>query len=130
MVGSGLIQSLLLLLFQPTEENMNETVKRDYDNFMKLRGNSPNTQRTKELIQHIADDGFDENVYKESRNWTYLSVLKKLKETFVGFYFKRLEDLSSTNLDFERVADLDNKIGQYIIQLWRLRKFIQPEVQI
>ena len=66
MAGSGVVQSLLLLLFQPTEEEMNEIVQRDYDEFMKLRGSAPNTLRTREVIQHIADDGFDEG-YDQAR---------------------------------------------------------------
>lgn len=130
IAGSGVIQSLLLLLFQPTEEYMNEIVKRDYDDFMKLRGNAPNTLRTRELIQHIADDGFDENVYKESRNWSYLAVLKKLKGSIVEFYFRKLNENALTDPDLEFNADVDNRIGEYIIQLWRLRKVIQPEVQV
>ena len=130
LAGSGVIQSLLLLLLIPSEENMNENVKKEYDGFMKLKGDSSYTQRTKELMQFIADDQFEEDIYKESRNWSYLPILKNLKETFVGFYFRKLEDLNSSNIDLERVADIDNKIGQYIIQLMRLRKVIQPEVQI
>ena len=130
MAGSGVVQSLLLLLIQPTKENMNETVTKDYDEFMKLRGNVPNTLRTKEVIQHIADDGFDENVFKESRNWTYLSDLKKLKGNIVEFYFRRLNEIVSTDPDLELVADIENRIGEYFLQLWRLRMVIQPEVKV
>lgn len=129
LAGSGVIQSLLLLLLQPTDENMNETVKKDFDNFMKLRTGTI-SQRTKELMQFVADDKFDEDVYKASQNWTYLAVLKKLKETFVEFYFKKLEDLHLLNSDLENIADVDNRIGLYLIQLLRLRLVIQPEVQI
>lgn len=130
MAGVGTVQSILLLLLQPTEESMNETVQKDYDEFMKLRGKGSYTKRTRELIQYIADDGFNETVFKESRNWVYLSELKKLKEGFVRFYFKRLEDITRNHKDLDCVADLDNRIGEYIIQLMRLRKVIQPEVQV
>ena len=130
MAGIGTIQSILLLLFQPTEENMNETVKKDYDEFMKLRGEGSNTKRTRELIQFIADDGFEETIFMESRNWSYLSELKKLKEGFVGFYFGRLEDITKNQKDLDCVADLDNRIDDFIIQLLRMRKVIQPDVQV
>ncbi len=130
MAGVGAIQALLLLLFQPTEENMNETVQKDYEEFMKLRGKGSNTLRTKELIMYIADDGFNETVFKESRNWVYLSELKKLKESFVRFYFKRLDDITRNHQELDCVADTDNRIGEYIIQLMRLRKVIQPDVQV
>ena len=91
LAGSGIIQSLLLLLLIPSEENMNENVKKEYDGFMKLKGDSSYTQRTKELMQFIADDQFEEGIYKETRNWSFLPILKNLKETFVGFYFRKLE---------------------------------------
>ena len=130
MAGTGVVQSLLLLLFQPTEENMNESVEKDYEEFMKLRGKGSNTKRTKELIRFIANDSFDETVFKVSRNWVYLSELKKLKESFVRFYFNRLEDITKNHKDLDRVADLDNRVGEYILQLLRLRLVIQPEVQV
>ena len=130
LAGSGVIHGLLLLLFQPTEETMNETVQKEYDGFMKLREGTSSTHRTKEVIQFIADDKFDEGIYKESLNWTYLSTLKNLKEEFVSFYFKKLKDIENENLDMDCIADIDNRIGEYVIQLMRIRLVIQPEGRI
>lgn len=130
LAGSGVIHGLLLLLFQPTEESMNETVQKEFDGFMKLREGTSTSHRTKEIIQFIADDKFDERVYKDSLNWTYLSTLKNLKEEFVRFYFKKLNELENEKLDMDCVADIDNRIGEYVIQLMRLRLVIQPEVKI
>ncbi len=130
LAGSGVVHGLLLLLFQPTEETMNETLKKEYDGFMKLRKGTSSSHRTKEIIQFIADDKFDEGVYKDSLNWTYLSTLKNLKEGFVRFYFKKLNELENEKLDMDCVADIDNRIGEYVIQLMRLRLVIQPEVRI
>ena len=130
LAGSGVIHGLLLLLFQPTEETMNETVQKEYDGFMKLREGKTTSHRTKEIIQFIADDKFDEGVYKDSLNWTYLSTLKSLKEEFVTFYFMKLKDLENENLDLNSIADLDARISEYVIQLMRLRLVIQPDVKI
>lgn len=130
LAGTGVIQSLLLLLFQPTDENMNETVTKDYENFMKLKEDSSSTQRTRELIRFIADDSFGEDIYKDSDNWTYLAELKRIKETFVRFYFSKLLEIESSYKDLDIVADVDNRIGQFVIQLMRLRLVIQPDVQI
>lgn len=129
LAGSGVIHGLLLLLFQPTEETMNETVQKEYDGFMKLR-EGKTSHRIKEIIQFIADDKFDEGVYKDSLNWSYLSTLKNLKEEFVSFYFKKLSDLENESLDMDNVADLDARISDYVIQLMRLRLVIQPDVKI
>jgi len=130
LAGSGAIHGLLLLLFQPTEETMNETVQKEYEGFMKLREGKSTSHRTKEIIQFIADDKFEEGVYKDSLNWSYLSTLKNLKEEFVSFYFKKLSDLENENLDMDNVADLDARISEYVIQLMRLRLVIQPNVKI
>jgi hypothetical protein len=130
LAGSGVVQSLLLLLFQPTDENMNETVTKDYENFMKLKEGSSSTIRTRELIRFIADDGFGGAIYKDSDNWTYLAELKRIKEVFVRFYFSKLKDIESSYKDLDIIADVDNRIGQFVIQLMRLRLVIQPEVQI
>ena len=97
---------------------------------MKLREGKPTSHRTKEIIQFIADDKFDEKLYKDSLNWTYLSTLKDLKEEFVTFYFMKLKDLESGELDIDSVADLDSRISEYVIQLMRLRLVIQPDVKI
>jgi hypothetical protein len=130
LAGSTVIHGLLLLLFQPTEESMNDTVQKEFDGFMKLREGTSTSHRTKEIIQFIADDKFDEGVYKDSLNWTYLSTLKNLKEEFVTFYFKKLKDLENENLDMDSIADLDARISEYVIQLMRLRLVIQPDVKI
>ena len=130
LAGSGVIHGLLLLLFQPTEETMNETVQKEFDGFMKLREGKSTSHRTKEIIQFIADDKFDEDLYKDSLNWTYLSTLKSLKEEFVTFYFMKLKDLENENLDLDSIADLDARISEYVIQLMRLRLVIQPDVKI
>jgi hypothetical protein len=130
LAGSGVIHGLLLLLFQPTEETMNETVQREFDGFMKLREGQPVSHRTKEIIQFIADDKFNEEIYKDSLNWTYLSTLKNLKEEFVTFYFMKLKDLENGDLDIDSIADLDARISEYVIQLMRLRLVIQPDVKI
>lgn len=130
LAGSGVIHGLLLLLFQPTEETMNETVQKEFDGFMKLREGKSTSHRTKEIIQFIADDKFDEDLYKDSLNWTYLSTLKSLKEEFVSFYFMKLKDLENENLDLDSIADLDARISEYVIQLMRLRLVIQPDVKI
>lgn len=130
LAGSGAIHGLLLLLFQPTEETMNETVQKEYEGFMKLREGKSTSHRTKEIIQFIADDKFEEGVYKDSLNWSYLSTLKNLKEEFVSFYFRKLSDLENENLDMDNVADLDARISEYVIQLMRLRLVIQPNVKI
>ncbi len=127
LAGSGAIHGLLLLLFQPTEETMNETVQKEYEGFMKLREGKSTSHRTKEIIQFIADDKFEEGVYKDSLNWSYLSTLKNLKEEFVSFYFKKLSDLENENLDMDNVADLDARISEYVIQLMRLRLDWQME---
>lgn len=130
LAGTGVIQSLLLLLFQPTNENMNEIVTKDYENFMKLKEGSSSTLRTRELIRFIADDSFGEDIYKDSDNWTYLAELKRIKEAFVRFYFSKLKEIGSSYKDLDIIADADNRIGQFVIQLMRLRLVIQPEVQI
>lgn len=130
LAGSGVIHGLLLLLFQPTEETMNETVQKEYDGFMQLRKGKSTSHRTKEIIQFIADDKFDEEIYKDSLNWTYLSRLKSLKEEFVSFYFMKLKDLEKENLDLDSIAELDARISEYVIQLMRLRLVIQPDVKI
>ena len=130
LAGTGVFQSLLLLLFQPTDENMNETVTKDYENFMKLKEGSSSTIRTRELIRFIADDSFGEDIYKDSDNWTYLAELKRIKETFVRFYFSNLKEIESSYKDLDIIADVDNRIGQFVIQLMRLRLVIQSEVQI
>ena len=49
LAGTGVIQSILLLLFQPTNENMNETVTKEYENFMKLKEGSSSTLRTQRI---------------------------------------------------------------------------------
>lgn len=130
MAGIGAVQSFFLLLLIPTEDNMNETVKKDFDDFMKLKGEGAITPRIRELIRFIADDGFDEVDFKKSRNWAYLSELKKLKEDFVKFYFYSLEEMSKNHQEIDHVSDVDNRVAEYIIQLLRLRKVIQPEVQV
>jgi len=130
LAGSGVIHGLLLLLFQPTKEKMNEAVQREFDLFMKLREGKSTSHRTKEIIQFIADDKFDERIYKDSSNWTYLSTLKSVKEEFVSFYFKSLNELEKERHDIDYVADIDNRISEYVIQLLRMRLVIQPEVKI
>jgi hypothetical protein len=130
LAGSGVIHGLLLLLFQPTEETMNETVQKEYDTFMELREGKSTSHRTKEIIQFISDDKFDEGLYKDSTNWTFLSTLKSMKEEFVNFYFMKLKDLENGDLDIDSIADLDARISEYVIQLMRLRLVIQPDVKI
>ncbi len=130
LAGSGVIHGIILLLFQPTEEKMNETVQKEYDTFMKLREGKSTSQRTKEIIQFISDDKFDEGLYKESSNWTFLLTLKSLKEEFVSFYFMKLKDLENGDLDIDSIADLDSRISEYVIQLMRLRLVVQPDVKI
>lgn len=129
LAGSGVIHGLILLLLLQSEETMNETVQKEFDGFMKLR-EGKTSHRTKEIIQFIADDKFDEEIYKDSLNWTYRYILKNLKEEFVSFYFKKLKDLENENLDIDSIADLDARISEYVIQLMRLRLVIQPDVKI
>lgn len=130
MAGIGVVQSFFFLFLFPTEEIMNETVRKNYEDFMKLKGEGAITPRIRELIRFIADDGFEEVVFKESRNWVYLSDLKKLKEDFVKFYFYSLEEMSKNHQEIDHVSDIDNRVADYILQLLRLRKVIQPEVQV
>jgi hypothetical protein len=113
-----------------SEEMMNESVKTEYDNYMKFNEGSSNDKQTKEFIQFIADDKFNKETYIKGGNWTYLAALSKLKETFVKFYFKNLDDIGKEHIDTTRVNDVYNRIGQYIIQLMRLRLVIEPDVQI
>jgi len=129
IAGIGVIHSLLLLLTIPIEENMSVEAKKEYDDLMKLKSNHSNSQRTKDLIQFVADDKFSDGVLK-IHNIIYMPILRKLKETFVKFYFKRLEEIDSKNMDLEIVADIDSKISNYLLQLMRLRLVIQPEIQI
>ena len=130
LAGTGVIQALLLLLFQPTEENMNETVQKEYDSFMKLQKGSSSTVNTREFIRLVSEDHFNENVYRNSDNWTYLAILKKLKESIVEFYFTKIQNIESLNMDLEIIADVNDRIGHYVLQLMKLRLVIQPEVQI
>jgi hypothetical protein len=131
LAGTGVIQSLLLLLLlQPTEENMNETVQKEYDSFMKLQKGSSSTVNTREFIRLVSEDHFREDVYRDSDNWTYLAILKKLKESIVGFYFTKIQDVESLNMDLQIIADVNDRIGHFILQLMKLRLVIQPDVQI
>ena len=130
LAGTGVIQSILLLLFQPTNENMNETVQKEYDGFMKLQKGSSSTVNTREFIRIVSEDHFNEDVYRNSDNWSYLAILKKLKESIVDFYFTRIQDIESLNMNLEIIADVNDRIGHYILQLMKLRLVIQPEVQI
>jgi len=130
IAGTGIIQSLLLLLLQPTDEQMSEQAKKDYENFMKMMEGVSRTQRTKELIQFVADDKFGDSVYTNSENWSYLAELKGVKEKFVKFYFSKIKDIELNYKDLDIVADIDESLGQFAIQLMRLRLVIQPEVQI
>jgi hypothetical protein len=130
LAGAGVIKSFYFFFFFMTEEMMNVAVKAEYDKYMKLNEGSGKDKRTQEFIQFIADDKFNEETYKRADNWTYLAALSKLKETFVKFYFKNLDDLKTELIDMKGVNDVYNRIGQYIIQLMRLRKVIEPEVQI
>lgn len=130
LAGTGIIKSFFFFFLFMNEEMTNEAVKAEYDKYMKLNEGSGNDKRTKEFVQFIADDKFGEETYKKVDNWTYLATLSKLKETFVKFYFKSLADLNNDHIDMMRVNDVYNRIGQYIIQLMRLRLVIEPEVQI
>lgn len=130
LAGAGIIKSFYFFFLFMTQEMMNEAVKAEYDKYMKLNAGSASDKRTNEFIQFIADDKFDLETYKKADNWSYLSALSKLKETFVKFYFKNLADLNKDQIDMMRVNDVYNRIGQYIIQLMRLRCVIEPEVQI
>lgn len=130
MAGIGSVQAYVLLGFLFTEKNMNATIRKDFDDFMKLKGEGAITHIIRERIRFIVDDGFDEVVFNEPRNGVYLSELKKLKEDFVKFYFYSLEEMSKSHQEIGHVAYVDNRITEYIIQLLRLRKVIQPEVQV
>jgi len=130
LAGTGIIKSFYFFFFFLSEEMMNEAVKAEYDNYMRLNKGSVQDKRTNEFIQFIADDKFNKETYVKGTNWTYLSTLSKLKETFVKFYFKSLDDIRKEHIDMMRVNDVYNRIGQYIIQLMRLRLVIEPEVQI
>jgi hypothetical protein len=112
------------------EKTMNATVKAEYDKYLKLNEGSLFDKNTNEFIQSISDDRFKEDTYKKSNNWIYLDTLKKLKEEFVKFYFKSLEEIRKEYSDISRANHVHNRIGQYIIQLMRLRLVIEPDVQI
>lgn len=130
ITGVGIIKSFFFFFLYMTEEMMNETVKLEYDEYMKYNTGSDTDSRTKEFIQFIADDKFKIETFNKSVNWSYLSTLKKLKEDFVKFYFKSLENITKENFDMTQANHVYNRIGSYIIQLMRLRLVIEPEVQI
>ena len=112
------------------EKMINETVKVEYEKYMKYNDGSPIDSKTKEFIQFIADDKFKVETVNRLNNMFYLGKLDALKEEFVKFYFKNLENLRKENLYITKVNDVYNRIGQYILQLMRLRLVIEPEVQI
>ena len=109
---------------------MNETVQKEYDGFMKLQKGSSSTVNTREFIRLVSEDHFNEDVYRNSENCTYLAILKKLKESIVEFYFTKIQDIESLNMDLKIIADINDRIGHFILQLMKLRLVIQPEVQI
>lgn len=126
----GVTQSLLLFLLLLTDEMMDVRVKNEYDSFMKFSEGSITDKTTDEFIRFIADDKFRSGTFLLGGNATYLATLKKLKESFVRFYFKNLDDIRKEYTDITRVNNVYDRIGKYIIQIMRLRHVIEPEVQI
>lgn len=130
IAGTGIIKSFFFFFVFMDEKMINETVKVEYEKYMKYNDGSPIDSKTKEFIQFIADDKFKVETVNRLNNMFYLGKLDALKEEFVKFYFKNLENLRKENLYITKVNDVYNRIGQYILQLMRLRLVIEPEVQI
>lgn len=127
VAGSTTLTSLLLLLAVPEVLLEDANTKRNIENMLSKHPEYSNDIDVIQMIKFIYNDGFEPEIYLDQNNITYLYELKLLKETFIEYYFKSLEEVK-TNQKY--VCDVHKHIGNYSLQLLRLRSVIKPEFNI
>lgn len=125
--GAVLTKSLLLLLATPEIILEDNNAKKNIDLIFAKHPKYKDDSQIKAIVEFIYTDNFNQETYLDQNNISYLYELKILKDTFIGYLFKSLGELKDTHAI---AGDVYSKIGQYALQLLRLRKVIEPDFNI
>lgn len=130
--GLGVMQSLLLLLLSLDDKTKREAwVQNQIEKYMdRLKKDVKDQKEVREMVSWIVDDKFDTETISSAKNRNLLNKLQDLKDAFITFYFMHLEEMPTTNSQIKRTCDVHTTIGEYVLQIMRLRLVIQPEYQI
>jgi len=121
---------LLLLLLAPEKMILNSNTKEEVDGWVDMIEDIKFKKDARALITWIINDEFKSETLNKASNQYYLAKLKKLKNEFLEFYLKTLNDISKGSNAFSRVCDVFTETNNFALKLMRLRLVIQPEIQI
>ncbi len=132
--GIGTVNSLLLLLIA-VDTKSPEIIRAKVKEYMnRVEGNLNISKEVEEMITWIVDDKFT----KESKtlnqkiraSYTYTQELERLKDEMINFYFQKLNEILLENSEITRACDIHTTMGNYVLQIMRLRMVIEPEINL
>ena len=123
---------MLLLLLTPGRL-LTELAPEEKDQIDKIIDNIEglaNPKDAKELMCQILYDGFSEETKTKGRNLSLINKLNQLKSNTIDFYLQSFKENEFKNPEIKYNCDVYSKIGEYLLQLFRFRIVIQPEIQL
>ena len=124
------VKMYFLFLFTPEDFLKNAKTSQEVDEIMKDYSFPKNNEEIRAMVSWTKSDNFTEETQMSSRNVINLKKLTKLKKDYLDFYLQNLSELIVKSPEYQRNCDVHIRIGQFIIQIMRLRILIQPEIQI
>ncbi len=132
--GLGTVHSLYLLLLS-VDSKSPEIIQAKVKEYMnRIKGELNNRKEVEEMITWIVDDKFMKETSTLNRNirtsFIYTQELEKLKDKMINFYLQKLEEILSENSEITRSCDIHTTMGNYVLQIMRLRMVIEPEINL
>lgn len=125
--GLGILHSLLLLLLKPEDLLTDEYVEEKVAEYVKDYKNLKYNKDIKNFVRLVFNDKFSYETLFRPENQPLIVRLDKLRQEILDFYFSTIEELFGKGSGYERVCEIDLKLGSFILQLLRLRMVIQPQ---
>lgn len=121
---------MFIFLLKPSQllteaSNMNEV-----SNYLDGMKDIVNREEATQMIYSISKDDFTKETKAKGRNQILLKKLYSLKTQIIDFYLQTLQDNSKLNPEIKHNCDVYSTMGNFLIQILRLRMVIQPEIQI
>jgi len=107
------------------EEVVNKEVEKEMEKYPDIK----NPIQAKQIITAILFDDFGPKSHIHGRYSVQFNMLEILKKKVFKFYFQHLSKIDTT-MEYRYVADLYTTMGNYILQMARLRMVINPDINL
>ena len=130
-IGSaGVVKSFFFFMLVDKDFMVDEYVKEQMEKYMNYQKDVKYRDKAKEFVSWAFNDNFNEETKTRNKNAFYQIKLDVLRTKILDFYFEKIDNLQNIDSTITRTCDVESTLGEYVIQLMRMRMVVEPNIQI